>query len=237
MIAIEIARPGAAVRGSAGVTSESPLTPMQVADIVRCGSPLEDHDFDAVYSTRLRTLSRVHWTPLAVARRALEWLAPGPSDTVLDIGSGVGKFCLIGAITTGAQFCGVECRAELVAAADRAARLVAAGPRAQFVHADAVTADWSQCAGLYMYNPFGEMLMPADDHSLDVISALGPRVRSERRHAHDRQVALAEAKLRSVRAGTRIVTFHGFGGDMPIGIDLVERETIATGPLELWIRT
>jgi len=41
-------------------------------------------------------MSLKQWTPLAIARKAAEFLAE-PGSKVLDIGSGIGKFCLTGA--------------------------------------------------------------------------------------------------------------------------------------------
>ena len=42
----------------------------------------------------------MHWTPVHVARRAAQFLVTGPETRVLDVGSGPGKFCLVGALAT-----------------------------------------------------------------------------------------------------------------------------------------
>jgi hypothetical protein len=51
-------------------------------------------------------LLNLHWTPLHIALKASRFLAPDPSYEVLDIGYGVGKFCFIGAASTGGKFTG-----------------------------------------------------------------------------------------------------------------------------------
>jgi len=39
-----------------------------------------------------------------------------------------------------------------------------------------------------------------------------------------------------MRAGTRVVTYHGFGGKLPAGYALASREPAGGDALELWIR-
>ena len=84
---------------------------------LRAGWELTDLEFDRVYPSWVRRLSDMHWTPVEVARRAAALLAVDPTTRVLDVGSGVGKFCLIGALTTRATFVGIEQRENLVTVA------------------------------------------------------------------------------------------------------------------------
>jgi hypothetical protein len=67
-----------------------------------------DLAFDALYERRIRELSPQHWTPVRIARRAAELLTLSGAKRILDVGSGVGKFCIVGALTTEAQFVGIE---------------------------------------------------------------------------------------------------------------------------------
>jgi len=43
-----------------------------------------------------------------------------------------------------------------------------------------------------------------------------------------------ERRLAAARPGTRVVTYHGFGGEMPPGFERVRRDA---DELSLWIRT
>src|SRR6185437_914320 len=61
---------------------------------------LTDSDFDAIYPAPVRRVSASFWTPVSVAVRAADLLVDDPSTRVLDIGSGVGKFCIVGAAFT-----------------------------------------------------------------------------------------------------------------------------------------
>src|SRR4051812_11881562 len=53
---------------------------------------MSDAAFDQVLPAWAQLVSKVHWTPLAVARRAAELLVRDPESRILDVGSGVGKF-------------------------------------------------------------------------------------------------------------------------------------------------
>lgn len=161
--------------------------------------------------------------------RAAEWLAPAGGETVLDVGAGAGKFCLIAAhARRSAAFVGVELRAQLVAVATRLAaewRL----PNIGFIHGDAFTLDWDEFDGFYFFNPFAEQLyrrVLAIDDELELEEA-----------NYARYIAQTLARLAIARCGTRVVTYHGFGAELPSGYELADREAVGSDHLELWIQT
>jgi len=51
-----------------------------------------------------------------------------------------------------------------------------------------------------------------------------------------RDVARVEAALDHAPAGTRVVTFHGFGGTMPPAYRHLAEETRGTAFLRLWVK-
>jgi hypothetical protein len=59
-----------------------------------------DTEFHALYPLSIQALARYHWTPLSVAQKAATFLAGEGNVNILDIGSGVGKFCLAAASHT-----------------------------------------------------------------------------------------------------------------------------------------
>lgn len=64
-----------------------------------------DEQFHELYPLSIATLAKRHWTPLAVAQKAARFLATNNGVRILDIGSGVGKFCLSAAyFVPGARF-------------------------------------------------------------------------------------------------------------------------------------
>ena len=69
-------------------------------DRVRTGAHVWNAQFDRILPLCWRRFSIMHWTPVQVARRAAQFLVSGPETQVLDVGSGPGKFCLVGALAT-----------------------------------------------------------------------------------------------------------------------------------------
>jgi SAM-dependent methyltransferase len=172
----------------------------------------EDHVFDEHFPTAVRRLSAVHWTPVAVARRAAQLLVESAATTVLDVGAGVGKFCIIGARTTPGRFVGVE-RHGLFAKVARNVVRRRRVPRVEIVRGEALALDWRRFDAIYLFNPFDD---PVPNE---------PAIRA------------AEKKLLELRPGARVVTYHGFGGVMPSGFRRVVSEPSGTDRLELFVRT
>src|SRR6478752_1214373 len=78
-----------------------------------------DVDFHRLYPIFIRQLSAMHWTPLNIARKVVQYLAQDESVRILDIGSGVGKFCLAAAhYSPLTQIFGIEQRESLVECAN-----------------------------------------------------------------------------------------------------------------------
>lgn len=190
---------------------------------------ITDVAFDERLPLRWKMKSSAHFTPVAVARRAAHLLAAGSGMAVLDVGSGAGKFCLIAAHElAGVQFVGVEQRVDLVRVAQRLANEWKL-PNVRFVHGDAFALDWSPFDAFYFYNPFAEQLLESA-LVLDKSIALDPL-------NFEPLVDAVVERLASVRIGTRIVTYCGFGAAPPAGYELVLTESIGVDYVELWIKT
>lgn len=199
----------------------------RLSEALKEGVALSDSVFDLVYPPAIRVVSSVFWTPVSVALRAAELLVVDPTSRVLDVGSGAGKFCIVGALSTGASFTGLEHRPHLVELARGAARRL--GARATFVHGRLANDSLEGIDALYFFNPFAENAFPPEDH-LDHSVEL-----SLDRALFD--VELAERLLAGAKIGTRVVTYHGFGGDMPPTYTLELTEKHRTDQLDLWVKT
>ncbi len=197
-----------------------------IARALRSGRPVMDQWFDGVFPGHIQALSDIHWTPVRVARRAAQLLVASHKSRILDVGSGCGKFCIVGAITTPGQFIGVEQRPCLVDVAQGAARSFQAG-RATFIQGDMSDLDWDFFDSFYLFNPFYENRAPTIRIDQEVVL-------SEERFAS--YVSLVQGKLKLLRPGTRVVTYHGFGGDFPVGYRCLLRERAGSDTLNLWVK-
>lgn len=190
----------------------------------------EDVSFDAGYSAGVACASKRFWTPVSVAETAARWLVEGRgSGPVLDIGSGAGKFCVVGALSTQGVFQGIEQRRWLVRAANAAADRAGVADRVHF-RCGVLEEDFLlQFSAFYLFNPFGENLYDRE-YWLDASVEL-----SARRFMRD--VTIVERALARTALGARVVTYHGFGGEMPDGFTLVRSAPAGTDHLRLWVRT
>lgn len=201
--------------------------PLDLAWKLRVGQCVSDAQFDQLFPRSVQDASCTFWTPVSVALRAARLLVDEGATRILDVGSGVGKFCIVGAAATGAMFVGVEHRERFVREARDAAHL--AGVRsAEFVHGTMEVVDVLEFDAIYLFNPFEENLWHSKlwlDHEVEL---------SRGRFVAD--VAQAERMLDRARPGTRVATYFGFGGQMPNDYGLVLQERTRWGPLDLWIK-
>lgn len=197
-----------------------------LADLA-AGRVVSDLAFDRLYPERIRKLSNRYWTPVHVARRAAELFAAHGARRVLDIGAGMGKFCVIAALTTELELTGVEHREGLVAAG-RAILATYGIPRVTLIHGTLDDVDFDAYDGFYLFNPFEEGTFEPSQW-VDRTVPL-----SEERASAD--ITRVEEALARARRGTCVVTFHGFGGAIPPGFVHLPEETRGTTFLRLWVK-
>jgi predicted RNA methylase len=166
-----------------------------------------DWAFDRFLPKSLGVVSAQFWTPIEVATRVADWLDDFNIRTVMDIGSGVGKFCVVAALSANCNFLGVEQRPRLVRTARHLARLFRVQDRVRFLHGEFGDDPLPIADAYYLYNPFGENLVGPVDH-LDEDVELG-----EERYF--REVRALERFLKEAPTGTFVVTYNGFGAELP----------------------
>ncbi len=204
-------------------------TAQQVADAIARGARPNERLFDDFLAYELRIVSSMYWTPLAVALQVAEWLNQLEIKTVVDIGSGAGKFCVAAALASRCNFIGVEQRPRLVQAARELAELFGVDQRVQFIHGAISQDEVPEADAYYLYNPFGENLFGAEDR-LDEDVELG----SER---YERDIAFMESFLEQARIGTYLIKYNGFGGRVPSSYDAVLTHLGMSNMLRVWQKT
>ena len=198
---------------------------MTIASRLRSNT-IDDAEFDRLlYPDDVRTVSSTCWTPIQAARRAAELLSP--ADCILDIGSGVGKFCIVTAALTQSIVVGVERHESLVKLANEATN--ASGVlNARYIHGELKDVETFDFDGVYMFNPF-----QTNDWERDVDGLTRERYLAD--------IASAQELLERAHTGTRVVTYLGFGGEMPSSYKMeVEEDLPLHGKrciMRLWVQS
>jgi len=184
--------------------------------------PLDaDAAFDAIYPDWVRVASPRWWTPVRVARRAVDLLTREcPDGRYLDVGSGVGKFCFVGALASRAHFTGFECDARLHEVAVATSHMLGIGAGCALSHRDALEIDWVPFDGVYLFNPFDPPWAPGAVH-----------------RGRAAAVRATLARLRTLRRGARVVSYNGFGAAPPEGFVATARLQLHGAALEVWRST
>jgi SAM-dependent methyltransferase len=197
-----------------------------VYELPRSGRWAQDRAFDGLLPDDIRVRSALHFTPMHVAERAARWIDELGIRTVVDIGSGAGKFCVVAALASKASFVGFEQRARLVESSRQLASHFGLQARVRFVHGVLGHGELPSAEAYYMYNPFGENLFgPASQIDNDLEPC-------ERRYESD--VRLTERLLTELPVGTYLITYNGFGGRVPGTFRCVRRARDLPNELEIW---
>lgn len=172
-----------------------------------------DASLNKIYPKAIQLLAARHWTPLHVTQLVAPFLVTHPGVKVLDIGSGVGKFCLAGAYYKWhASFYGVEQRKDLITHAEKA-REVLGLENAHFIHSNITELDFRQYNHFYFFNSFYENLMDNDRIDNNIICSI-----SLFNYYHKQLYK----KLREMPVGTRVATYHCLHNKIPSEYHVVD---------------
>jgi hypothetical protein len=193
--------------------------------VARMGWFNSDERFNDLFSQETRALARRHWTPVAIARKAARFLATQKNARILDIGSGVGKFCLSAAhFTPSAIYHGVEQRRYLVDQAESLREELGLS-NVHFIHGNFTQLKFSHYDHFYFFNSFYENLSGTDRID-DTIEYSGELFNYYNHYLYK--------ELEQVPEGTRLVTYHSLGDEIPPCFLEVGSE--ADDNLKYWIK-
>ncbi|MCV9930166.1 class I SAM-dependent methyltransferase [Flavobacterium sp. LS1R49] len=189
---------------------------------LRLNIDIEDSAFNEIYPSRIKRLSERHWTPVMIARIAADYLVDKPNRKVLDIGAGVGKFCLIGAASTRGMFYGVEQRESLIKLSNKIA-LKHNIKNVEFIHSNITEITFSDYDAFYFYNSFFENI----DTSCPIDKAILPK--NELFLSYSNYV---RDQLKKTPKGTKLVTYWSTWEEIPESFDLID--SVYDGILNFW---
>lgn len=184
----------------------------------------DDTAFEDALRKSVQGHSYIHWTPVEVIKTAVRWLGTESDNKILDIGSGVGKFCLIGAMNSKSHFTGVETRKNLV---DQAVELQKdlALDNISFIHSDIKRIDFSDYTSFYFYNPFCEHMA--------LSGGIDDRIQFDEEAFYEYQ-NFVEEQLKRTPKGTKLVKYCSPDFDISTDFDLADM--YFEGQLQLWLK-
>jgi predicted RNA methylase len=181
-------------------------------------------NFDLVYPKEFQELSKIHWTPTAIIELSVEWLTHEGETNLLDIGSGVGKFCHVGALLSDLKFNGVEKRKNLYETSVKVKNELKL-KNVEFINKNITDVEFNAYNSFYYFNPFCEQLASADWIDKTVTFS------EEKDKLYTDYVHQQLAKL---SVGARVVTYCSKNDFIPDSYRLINMNT--NGFLELWIK-
>lgn len=174
-----------------------------------------DEIFNSLYPLPIKNVAEKHWTPIAVAEKAAAFLAISNEVKILDIGSGCGKFCLVAAhLRPQTNFYGIEQRKGLVSLSEQLADQLQL-KNVFFKCNNIAKVDFSDYDHFYFYNSFYENIASAQKIDDEVIY-------SEKLYNYYNRYLYKQ--LDKKPAGTRLVTYHSFGKEVPRGFEIVHTD-------------
>lgn len=193
-----------------------------IFQLLRLSIEITDRDFDAIYPETIRRIANRHWTPVTVSKSASKFLAHRVGTRVLDIGSGAGKFCMVGAATTWGHFTGVEHRRRLVELATGLSSRYDL-QNVHYIHANMTSIDFRDYEAFYFFNSFYENIN--DHHRID--DTVRMDVQTYEAHSMD-----MVQQLSRLPKGVRLATYFSPQTVVPGSFRLVD--SLYHGSLNLW---
>ncbi|ERJ57911.1 methyltransferase domain-containing protein [Sphingobacterium paucimobilis] len=192
---------------------------------LRSNIDVEDSLFNDLYPSHIKDLADRHWTPVAVAKLAAEYLVQDGKKKVLDIGAGVGKFCLVGASCTDGMFYGIEQRESLIKLSTDIAEKYDI-QNVEFMHGNISEVNFADYDAFYFYNSFYENIdtsCPIDD----LIPTDTKLFKVYTRYLKN--------ELNQLPIGTRLATYWGTWDEVPRSFEL--DGSACNGMLNFWKKT
>ena len=185
----------------------------------------DDLNFNALYPLPIRSVAEKHWTPIEVAMKAAAFLAVSPEEKVLDIGSGSGKFCLTAAhFHPLINFYGIEQRPDLVNLCNNLKEKLKL-TNVSFICDNIINLEFKNYDHFYFYNSFYENI--EGTQKIDYNVAYSERL-------YDAYNRYLYRQLKKKPSGTRLVTYHSFGSEIPKEYEVVQ--TAYEDYLKFWIK-
>jgi Methyltransferase domain len=198
----------------------------QLLNNIKTNIAVPDSDFDAIFPDDIQKFTRLHFSPIEVSKHVAKFLTQKkPNAKILDIGSGAGKFCMVGSLFTDGHFTGVEQRESLHVIANEIAETHFL-QKVEFILENILNIPFGDFDGFYIFNSFYENVS-FDDNITDEINLSQPN--------YDAYSTYVKDELDNMPIGTRLATYFCSRSVAPDSYELVD-DTFNEN-LNLWIKT
>jgi SAM-dependent methyltransferase len=212
--------------------SRSILFPSRKTNAFSANQPLSlkqwynsDNEFNQLYPASVRPFAQRHWTPLAVADQVADFLGMETGARILDIGSGVGKFCLGAAYyKPGVNFFGIEQRKDAIDCAENAKKILGL-ENVCFLHGNFTQLNLQDYDHFYFYNSFYENLSGTDRLDDSIVYSV------ELYNYYNHYLC---KELEKMPSGTKLATFHSLEYEVPASFHVIGSEM--DSQLKFWIK-
>lgn len=184
-----------------------------IAEYLKLNIPITDKEFDMIYPAIIRKFSKRHFTPVEVAIKASQLLITKPKQKILDIGSGVGKFCFVASSCTEAQYTGVDYRKHFV---DLCKKVTEKHhfKNVNFIHKNILKIDFTKYDAFYFFNSFQKQI--------DKTAKMGDDIKTNSENFKIFSAYL-KTQFEKMPDGTRIVTYYVNSVQIPDSYRLVSK--------------
>lgn len=187
---------------------------------------MTDECWDSLLPSTLQSLSPFQWTPISVIERTWKYLSSDGVTSVVDLGSGVGKFCIYLSLlfSDSIDIFGFEDREELLSVSEGLKKHWGVS-KVQFQKANFLTHFPYGHSHYYCFNPLYETIKGS--HSIDL-------KKNKSAHQFLKDLQTFKQNLFLLKPKSKLITFHGFGGSFLPGFRLVLNEEISGGEFQVW---
>jgi SAM-dependent methyltransferase len=186
---------------------------------------VNDEYFDLIYPDSHVEISEFHFTPVEVAIVASRFLVQKVGTRVLDIGSGAGKFCMIGSLSTNGFFVGVEIRQSLHELAIQISQKYKM-KNVCFKNANITEIAFDNYDAFYIFNPFFENISPTGAINDEIPLNKG---------LYQKYNKYVSNQLKNVKKGSRLVTYFSYLEEIPNSFELISSSF--DDKLKMWQKT
>jgi hypothetical protein len=196
-----------------------------ILEQLRIQKNISDEEFDAIFPFELRELSERHWTSVFVSKIASDYFCNRKPVKILDIGSGAGKFCFVGAtLHPASEFHGIDIRQHFVDVSN-ALKQQHNVTNVSFFHKDVLQMDFSGYDAIYFFNSFQEKIDASSIIDRD------SEVSVEMYIAYTNHIF---NELNKVPVGTKLVTYYSEDFYVPASFKLLS--THINGELKFYLK-